>query len=290
MRFAKGGRVAIFGFFTLANFQPAKGVTIRDDEPDSDYLALGAQSDFSAVGTFAANLTGAGTLIAPDWVLTAAHLIIGAGSGTFTLNDASYTSSQIITDPAWNGNVYSGNDFALVHLSSPIAAIPPAMLYTGTSEFGQVGTFVGYGFTGTGLTGYNTALGNQKRAFQNMIDGDFGLPLLVYAADFDNPHDPNASGFGSVYPLALEGCVTPGDSGGGVFIQQGSQYYLAGVISTVGYLDGSPNGSYSDASGFGRMSAALPWINSTIAVPEPSSYALFFTSGVALICFSRRKN
>ncbi|HEY5346287.1 MAG TPA: trypsin-like serine protease [Verrucomicrobiae bacterium] len=275
--------------FAFANLQSAEGVTIRDDEPDSDYLALGTQADFSAVGTFAANLTGAGTLIAPDWVLTAAHLIIGAGSGTFTLNGSSYTSSQIITDPAWDGNVYNGNDFALVHLSSPIAAIPPAMLYTGTSEFGQVGTFVGYGFTGTGLTGYNTALGNQKRAFQNMIDGDFGLPLLVYAADFDNPHDPNASGFGSVYPIALEGCVTPGDSGGGVFIQQGSQYYLAGVISTVGYFDNSPNGSYSDASGFGRISAALPWINNTIAVPEPSASTLLFGAGVGVLILRRRQ-
>ena len=288
MNFSKGSLLAEGWLFVFANCQPAEGVTIRDDQPDSDYLALGASSDFSAVGTFAAGLTGAGTLIAPDWVLTAAHLIIGAGSGIFTLNGSSYASTQIITDPAWNGHADSGNDFALVHLSSSIAAIPPAMLYTGTSEFGQVGTFVGYGFTGTGLTGYNTALGNQKRAFQNMIDGDFGLPLLVYAADFDSPHDVNASGFGSAYPLALEGCVTPGDSGGGVFIQQGSQYYLAGVISTVGYLDGSPNGSYSDASGFGRISAALPWINSTIAVPEPSTFALLFAAGAGVLIMRRR--
>jgi hypothetical protein len=287
---SKSSLLALAWLFVFVSFQPVKGVTIRDDQPDSDYLTLGALSDFSAVGTFVGGLTGSGTLIAPDWVLTAAHLILGASSGTFTINGSSYTSTKIITDPAWNGNVYAGNDFALVHLSSPIAAIPPAMLYTGTSEFGQVGTFVGNGFTGTGLTGYNTALGNQKRAFQNMIDGDFGLPLLVYAADFDNPHDTNASGFGSVFPLTLEGCVTPGDSGGAVFIQQGSQYYLEGVISTVGYLDGSPNGSYSDASGFGRISAALPWINSTVSTPEPSSYALFITSGIALLCFNRRKN
>ncbi len=103
------------------------------------------------------------------------------------------------------------------------------MLYTGTSEFGQVGTYVGFGLTGTGLTGYGT-LDNQKRAFQNVIDGSFGNPSILLGSDFDNPHSTADSGFGSAIPLLLEGCVTPGDSGGGVFIMEGSQYYLAGVI------------------------------------------------------------
>ena len=36
---------------------------------------------------------------------------------------------------------------------------------------------------------------------------------------------------GETPPLPLEGCVAPGDSGGGVFITIDSQDYLAGVIS-----------------------------------------------------------
>ena len=288
MKFLRSYRLAVASFLVLATVLPTRGVTIRDDVPDSDYLALGALADFSAVGTFAAGFTGSGILIAPDWVLTAAHLFAGSTSGTFTLNGSTYTANQLTTDPAWDGNAYHGNDFALAHLTSSLNAIPPALLYAGNSELSQVGTFVGNGFTGTGLTGYNVALGNQKRAFQNMIDGNLGLPLLVYAADFDDPHGLHANGFGSAIPLALEGCVTPGDSGGGVFIQQGSQYFLAGVVSTVAYLDGNGDGSYSDASGFGRISAALPWINSTLGVPEPSYYALLLSGGWLAWGFRRR--
>ena len=168
MAFDKGKLVVILGILVSATLHPVSilGSTIRDDVPDSDYTDLGNSLAYAAVGTFVGNggITGCGILIAPDWVLTAAHLVDIASSGTFTVDGTSYSSDELFTDPGWTGNVFGGNDFGLVHLNTPVSSVSPVMLYTGSSEFGQVATWVGYGFTGTGLTGYQTSLGNQKRA------------------------------------------------------------------------------------------------------------------------------
>ncbi|HEX3856858.1 MAG TPA: trypsin-like serine protease [Verrucomicrobiae bacterium] len=268
---------------------PTRGSTIRDDVPDSDYTDLGNSVAYAAVGTFVGNggITGCGILIAPDWVLTAAHLVNIASSGTFTVDGTSYSSDELFTDPAWTGNVFAGGDFGLVHLSTPVSSVSPVMLYTGSSEFGQVGTWVGYGFTGTGLTGYQTSLGNQKRAFQNVIDGDFNNPAQLLGSDFDNPNTTANNLWGDATPLPLEGCVAPGDSGGGVFLTIDSQTYLAGVISFVASTGGSQNSVYGNLSGAGRVEAALPWITSI--VPEPSTSALLAGAGLAIF-FARRRS
>ncbi|HEY1490147.1 MAG TPA: PEP-CTERM sorting domain-containing protein, partial [Verrucomicrobiae bacterium] len=151
----------------------------------------------------------------------------------------------------------------------------------GSAEFGQVATWVGYGFTGTGLTGYQTSLGNQKRAFQNTIDRNFGNPSLLIGSDFQNPLTTSDA-------QPLEGCVAPGDSGGGAFISVASHDYLAGVISFVTSTNGTTaNSVYGDLSGAGRVSAALPWISSV--VPEPSTCSLLAAAGSVLLLVRRRR-
>lgn len=282
--------VASCGFLIAGTISSSLlGATIRDDTPDSSYRALGAAPEYASVGRLVNSwgYNGSATLIAPEWILTAAHSLVAADSATFTLSGVSYTSSELFLHPSWqSGNPLAGYDFGLVHLSTPILGITPAALNIASAELGLVGTFVGYGLTGTGLTGYRT-LDNQKRAVQNMIDGDLGNPSLVLGADFDNPHNPADSGFGSPNPLALEGAVAPGDSGGGVFFTVDSQTYLAGVISFVADTDGRSNSDYGDVSGFGRVSQAYPWI--ATVVPEPSTNALLAVGACAMMAVWRRR-
>jgi hypothetical protein len=90
--------------------------------------------------------------------------------------------------------------------------------------------------------------------------------LFLY--DFDSPDTTGQPG-GSL-GNNLESIIGPGDSGGPALVADGSGYDIAGVNTFVeGY-----GGHFGDIGGGIVLAPYLDWINTTMAVPEPSVSSL----------------
>jgi hypothetical protein len=241
--------------------------TRRHDRDDALYLALANEAEYDCAGrVLTATSIGSGTLIAPDWVLTAKHMIVG--SPTFLVGGvtiAADTSSYVL---------HPTEDVGLFRLTQPVYDVVPAELYLPEfgDELGRVATIVGYGRTGTGLTGEIYPAGT-RRAGQNMIDWDgatahLGLSSNCLLLDFDSPSG-DAVWMGSNTPLDMEYGPAHGDSGGGLFVDVDGRPRLAGVQSGMLYRDGTANADYEDASYSVRVSALIDWIQSVTLASDP---------------------
>jgi secreted trypsin-like serine protease len=281
--------------------------TIRDDRDPRLYLDLAAQPQYASVGridstTTNGELIGSGTLIAPQFVLTAAHMVDNLSSLRFSLGGTIYAATNWVANPNWNGNLTAGYDLAVVELNAAVTGVAAAVRYTGSSELNSVGTFVGFGRTGTGLTGA-TAFDGLARAGTNVLDGLYANNPRILTADFDSPHGNGASSQGSATPTNLEYMIAPGDSGGGLFIDTPAGAELAGVNSFGAAFDGRFDASYGDVSGDIRISLFNSWIDqaigslaalsgtdtAVIAVPEPSSWRLACFAALGLWIGLRRR-
>ncbi len=252
------------------------GGSIRHDVDPQAYLDLGANSAYSSVGHIAfQDATGgylaSGTLIADNWVLTAGHVVAGTTSMDFTIGGQTISGTQFIPHPKWNGDLLTGYDIGLVKLASSVSGVAPATLYTGSNELGNNSVAVGYGLTGTGLTGATTYDG-QKRGGENALDAFYRshprkAPRIILT-DFDNPLNAGDNQYGSAIPLGLEYLIAPGDSGGGLFFDipgDGLGPLLAGVHSFIGSFDGETNADYGDIAGHIRVSQFGNWISDIIS-------------------------
>ncbi len=248
-------------------------------------------------------------LIGPRHVLTAAHVVGGAGAGSlsFVLNaggDASHrlAARAVHVNPGYQGFVPAADgvvhdDLAIVELSEAAPSwIPYYIPQVEPLTAGAALTFVGYGATGDGVNGIAVAVGSTpytKRVGGNaadvlLADDDGSARLEAFVFDFDGPVASTNRMGGTTLGNAVETTFGSGDSGSPALLLVGGQWRLAGVGTFVAQFSGGPTQSGVFGTGGGGMlvSGYADWISGVVGaaapIPEPAPSALWM-SGLALV-------
>ncbi len=260
---------------------PARAVVIRDDLDDSKYLVPAAE--FAALVDLPGE--GHGVLVAPRWVVTAAHAVSWQpGIKSVVINGISRDVAHLVMHAGYKqlpeklihqalgtgdatlvrALLASSDDIALLKLTQPVTDIAPAALYARDDELSQIVKIVGKGATGTGAVGYGAHDSHRtelRRAFNKISSAHERWFCYVFDAA------PSA--------LPFEGMTGNGDSGGPALIQGDDQWLLAGLASWTaadGDVRTSRQGRYGQISCSVRISHYVDWIESNVSSrPEGGS-------------------
>lgn len=268
---------AALGLAAMIAAAPASAIIMRHDVDQDGYLSFGQRHRAGLVQLHLPSRDGSplqyngmGTLIAPEWVLTAAHAalplqpLIAQGPHYVFVKGRGYRIAAITIHPGYDANTVA-DDIALIRLATPVRNPAPVCLYEREDEMGKVVILVGSGVQGDGASG--PLLDDPDGALRAATSTVTGVRPTQIEWVFRSPETG---------ATALEGISGPGDSGGPALIEAGGRACVAGVSSvqrtgasaadpTAGPSDQPPlEGHYGVVEVYTRVSHYLPWIRSTM--------------------------
>lgn len=248
-------------------------IVIRHDVDDSKYRIQAAE--FPAFADMP--VEGHGVLIAPQWVVTAAHAVTWqAEIKQIMVGGIPRTVERIEIHPGykappkqlleqalttWDWTLFrvllaSSDDIALLKLAMPIIDVAPVPIFSGTSEFGNIVKVIGKGATGNGMSGYEFSSPKRtelRRAYNRVSSADGRWICYIFDSSAD--------------ALPLEGGSGNGDSGGPVLIEDKTGWLLAGLTSWTDLQSMSRTpGRYGQVTCNVRLSHYQEWIQGVISV------------------------